>query len=69
MLIVYFEASLKTLGTVYFIRPFQAFDKATEVYRNGISVVITSVRDIESRLERTVDLDAWFIKIVPQAQI
>lgn len=41
--------------------------KITKTYRKGISVAKKVMRDIEARLERTADLEAWFIKIVPQS--
>jgi len=41
--------------------------KVTKTYRKGISVAKKVMRDIEARLERTADLEAWFIKIVPQS--
>lgn len=42
--------------------------KVTKTYRRGISVAKKIMRDIETRLERTADLELWFIKIVPQPQ-
>jgi hypothetical protein len=43
--------------------------KVTKVYQKGISVAKSAMRGIEARLERTEDLEHWFIKIVPQPQI
>ncbi len=42
--------------------------KITKTYRKGISVTKKVMRDIEARLERTIDLEPWFIKIVPHSQ-
>lgn len=42
--------------------------KVTRTYRKGISVAKQAMRDIEARLARAPGLEAWFIKIVPQAQ-
>lgn len=42
--------------------------KVAREYRKGISVAKKVMQDIEARLERTAGLEAWFIKIVPQAQ-
>ena len=42
--------------------------KVTKTYRRGISVAKKIMQDIEARLERTVDLEPWSIKIVPQSQ-
>jgi len=42
--------------------------KVTKTYRRGISVAKKIMRDIEIRLDRTADLEAWFIKIEPHSQ-
>ncbi|MBL3535706.1 MAG: hypothetical protein JMN27_18040 [gamma proteobacterium endosymbiont of Lamellibrachia anaximandri] len=42
--------------------------KVTKSYRKGVTVAKRAVLDIESRLERTTDLEHWFIKIAPQPQ-
>ncbi|MBL3619679.1 MAG: ISAzo13 family transposase [gamma proteobacterium endosymbiont of Lamellibrachia anaximandri] len=42
--------------------------KVTKSYRKGVTVAKRAMLDIESRLERTTDLEHWFIKIAPQPQ-
>jgi hypothetical protein len=42
--------------------------KITKTYRKGIFVAKKIMQDIEARLERTTDLEHWFIKIVPHSQ-
>jgi len=42
--------------------------KITKTYRKGIFVAKKIMQDIEARLERTTDLEPWFIKIVPHSQ-
>lgn len=39
--------------------------KVTKMYRQGITVAKEAMKTIESRLERTTDLEPWFIGIVP----
>lgn len=43
--------------------------KVTRTYRKGISVAKKAMREIEKRLDRKPELESWFIKIVPQAQL
>ena len=39
--------------------------KVAKIYRQGVSVAKKVMKNIEERLERTVGLEPWFIKIVP----
>lgn len=39
--------------------------KVTKIYRKGVTVAKRAMRNIESRLKRTVGLERWFIEIAP----
>ena len=43
--------------------------KVTKVYRSGVSVARKAMREIEKRLQHKASLEAWSIKIVPEAQL
>ncbi|MCU7879344.1 MAG: hypothetical protein KZQ60_01250 [Candidatus Thiodiazotropha sp. (ex Lucinoma aequizonata)] len=40
--------------------------KVMKSYRKGVTVAKKAMLGIESRLERTIGLEHWFIKIAPQ---
>ena len=43
--------------------------KVTRTYRKGISVAKKAMREIEERLDRKTELESWFTRVVPQAQL